>query len=110
MHVVPNSSVTTVSNETLGFSRYLVDIPVAENADLKTVFAVLERVGKDIQQTPEIAKDVVEPLEILGLESPTKLPVVKARITTRPRRQWRVGRELNFRIRTRFAESGIELR
>ena len=110
VHVVPNSTVTTVSNETLGFSRYVVDIPIAENADLKTVFSVLDRVGQDIQQNPDVAKDVVEPLEVLGLESPTKLPVVKARITTRPRSQWRVGRELNFRIRTRFAESGIELR
>jgi small-conductance mechanosensitive channel len=36
--------------------------------------------------------------------------VVKAQITTHPRKQWRVGRELNFRIRKRFGEVGIELR
>jgi moderate conductance mechanosensitive channel len=110
VHVVPNSSVTTVSNMTLGFSRYVVDIPIAENADLKSAFAALDRVAKDIESNPELAKDVVEPLEVLGLDSPTKLPVVKARITTKPRRQWDVGREVNFLIRTRFAESGVELR
>ena len=110
VHVVPNSSVTTVSNQTLGFSRYVVDIPLAENADLKTAFAALDRVGKDLQSNPKVAADIVEPLEVLGLESPTKQPVVKARVTTKPRRQWDVGRELNFLIRRRFAEAGVELR
>src|SRR5688500_2484470 len=110
MHVIPNSSITTVSNLTRGFARYVVDVPVSDEADPKTVFATLEEIGMELAEDPRFKSDILQPLEILGLESPTRLPVVKARITTRPRRQWPVGRELNLRIRQRFAERGIELR
>jgi moderate conductance mechanosensitive channel len=110
VHVIPNSSVTSVTNMTRGFSRYVVDVPVSEKADPKVVFATLEEIGRELVEDPRLKSDVLEPLEILGLESPTRAPLVKARITTRPRRQWTVGRELNLRIRQRFGEKGIELR
>ena len=110
MHVIPNSAITTVSNLTRGFSRYVVDVPVSDKADPRAVFATLEEIGKELAEDPRFKSDILQPLEILGLESPTRLPVVKARITTVPRRQWPVGRELNLRIRQRFAEKGIELR
>jgi len=110
LHNIPNSSVTTVSNMTRDFSRYVVDIPITEKADPKQVFDVLEQVRDEMKNEPDLTRDIIEPLEILGLESPTKDPVVKARITTQPRKQWDVGRELNFRIKKRFSEAGIELR
>jgi len=110
VHNIPNSSVTVVSNMTRDYSRYVVDIPVTANADPKQVFGVLQEIGEEMKREPDIARDIVEPLEILGLESPTKEPVVKARITTRPRKQWAVGRALNYRIKKRFADAGIELR
>jgi small conductance mechanosensitive channel len=39
-HIVPNSSVTILSNRTLGFSRYVMDIPLAETADVKAALGV----------------------------------------------------------------------
>ena len=110
VHVIPNSTVTTVTNMTREFSRYMVDVPITEKADPKAVFQALEEIGKEISDDPRLKSDVLGPLEILGLETPTRAPIVKARIKTRPRRQWDVGRELNLRIRQRFAERGIELR
>jgi moderate conductance mechanosensitive channel len=109
-HIVPNSNVTIVSNRTLGFSRYVMDIPLAEASDVKTALDVLQRVGEEIRQDPKISAELLEPLEILGLESPAKAPLIRARVTTRPRRQWQVGRELNLIVRSRFAEAGIDLR
>ena len=110
VHIVPNSSVTIVSNMTRDYSRYVVDIPVGERSDPKQVFGIIEQIGEELSHDPAVSKDILEPLEILGLESPTRMPVVKARITTRPRRQWHVGRELNLRIKERFSEAQIELR
>lgn len=110
VHNIPNSSVTIVSNLTRDFSRYVVQIPITDKADPRQVFGVLQEIGEELEKEPRISKDIIEPLEILGLESPNKEPVVKARIKTRPRRQWAVGRELNLRIRKRFSEQGIELR
>lgn len=110
VHVIPNSSVTIVSNSTRGFSRYVFDIPLSDKADPTAAFRVLRDVDEELRRDPKLGHEILEPLEVLGIEAPTKQPVVKARITTRPRRQWRVGRELNLRIRQRFAEAGIELR
>jgi small conductance mechanosensitive channel len=110
VHNIPNSSVTIVSNMTRDFSRYVVQIPITANADPRQVFGVLHEIGEEMEKEPALSRDILEPLEILGLESPTKEPVVKARIKTRPRRQWAIGRELNLRIKKRFAETGIDLR
>jgi small-conductance mechanosensitive channel len=110
VHTIPNSSVTIVSNMTRGFSRYVVDIPISANVDPRKAFAVLKSVDEELRSDPNLSRDIVEPLEILGLESPAKEPVVKVRITTRPRRQWVVGRRLNLQIRQKFVEAGIELR
>ena len=110
VHVIPNSSVTVLSNATQGSSGYVVEVPLAEKADAEKAIALLKEVGDELAKDSAVAHDIVEPLEILGLEPPVRQPVIKARIRTRPRRQWDVGGELILRIRQRFREAGIELR
>ena len=62
-----------------------------------------------MRKEPEFAFDIIEPLEVLGVDQFTESAVIiKARIKTRPIRQWVVGREFNRRMKKRFDELGIE--
>ena len=56
------------------------------------------------------ADDILAPLEMLGVDQFTDSAVmIKCRIKTEPLKQWRVGREMNRRIKNTFDAKGIEI-
>ncbi|WP_374577227.1 hypothetical protein [Phenylobacterium sp. J367] len=53
---------------------------------------------------------ILRPFEILGVERLADSGVVlRAKVTTTPKEQWRVGREYNRRIKQAFDRAGIEI-
>ncbi len=110
VHIVPNGTVNTVTNKTKGFSRYVFHIGVAYRENVDDVMQTLKDIASTFQQDPEFAPDIVEPFEVLGVdELANSAVVIKCRITTKPRRQWRIGREMNRQIKNTFDERGIEM-
>ena len=64
----------------------------------------------DMRSEPEFGPDILEPLEVLGVDQfADSAVIIKARIKTRPIKQWTVGREFNRRMKKRFDELGIEI-
>jgi small-conductance mechanosensitive channel len=54
--------------------------------------------------------DILEPVEVLGLDQfANSAVIIKARTTTKPIKQWRVGREFNRRLKRKFDEKNIEI-
>ena len=110
VHTVPYSSVDTISNMTKEFSYYLIDMGVAYREDYDEVVGVMREVGADLQQDPEFGPNMLEPLEIMGLNSfGDSAVIVRARLKTRPLTQWATGREYNRRLKAAFDERGIEI-
>jgi small conductance mechanosensitive channel len=110
VHVIPHGSVDRVTNMTKDYSRYVFDVGVAYREDPDEVMKVLREVGEELRGDPEYAADILEPLEILGVDSlADSAVVIKCRIMTRPIQQWRVGREMNRRIKKAFDKHGIEI-
>ncbi|HDP98925.1 MAG TPA: mechanosensitive ion channel family protein, partial [bacterium] len=110
VHFVPNGNIDIVTNMTKGFSRYVFDIGVAYREDVDEVIDVIKQVGTELQNDPEFSADILEPVEILGLDQfANSAIVIKARITTKPIKQWRVGREFNRRLKIAFDQRDIEI-
>lgn len=110
VHIIPFSSVTTVENMTKDYSRYVFDIGVAYREDVDEVIEVLKAIGAEMQEDEEYGTLILEPLEILGLDSfGDSAVVIRARFTTKPIKQWQVGREFNKRMKRKFDELGIEI-
>jgi small conductance mechanosensitive channel len=110
VHVIPNSSIETLMNMTKGYSRYVFDVGVAYREDADEVMGILREIGEEMQNDPAYGKDILEPLEILGVDRfEDSAVVIRARITTKPIRQWAVGREFNRRMKRVFDERGIEI-
>jgi small-conductance mechanosensitive channel len=108
VHLVPNGSVSLVTNMTLDYSRYVIDAQVARKEDPDRVFEALRGIGADLQKDPELGDDILQPIEVLGVDALAAASMtIKARLTTRPMRQFRVGREFNRRMKKRFDELGI---
>jgi len=110
VHIVPNGIVDRVKNMTKGYSYYVFDIGVAYREDVDRVMAVLSEIAAELQADPLYAVDILEPLEMLGVDRfDDSAVVIKCRIKTKPIQQWRVGREMNRRIKKVFDARGIEI-
>lgn len=110
VHFVPNGEIAVVTNMTKGFSRYLFKIGVAYREDVDEVMDVMKEVDEELRNDPDFQNDILQPLEIFGLdEFADSALIIKARTTTKPIKQWRVAREFNRRLKKKFDERNIEI-
>ena len=110
VHYVPNGHIDVVTNMTKDFSRYVFDIGVAYRENVDEVIGVIKKVDEELRNDPDYKDDILEPIEILGLDQfADSAVIVKARTTTVPIKQWRVGREFNRRLKKKFDERNIEI-
>lgn len=110
VHFIPNGEISVVTNMTKGYSRYVFEIGVAYRENVDEVMQVMQEVHETLRQDPAFADDILEPLEMLGLDKfGDSALVIKARTTTQPIKQWRVAREFNRRLKIAFDERGIEI-
>jgi small conductance mechanosensitive channel len=110
VHVVPNGVIDKVKNLTKDYSYYVFDIGVAYRENVDEVMGVLQEIAEDLRRDSRFADDILESLEMLGVDQFRDSAVmIKCRIKTEPLKQWRVGREMNRRIKNTFDAKGIEI-
>jgi moderate conductance mechanosensitive channel len=110
VHTIPFGAITTISNMTKGFSYYLLDVGVPYRTSTDQVIEAMKLVFDDIKRDERFAGDILGELDVLGVDRfAAGATYVRARIMTRPIRQWDVGREYNRRMKLKFDEMGIEL-
>lgn len=110
VHFIRNGKIDVVTNMTKEFSYYVLEIGVAYGTDPDAVFDALRATDAELRADPVFGGDVIEPLEVLGLDRfADSAVVIKARIKTWPSKQWRVGREYNRRLAATFAARNIEI-
>ena len=110
VHVIPNGSITTLSNMIKDFSYSVLDVGVAYKEDTDHVVDVLRDVGANIRADAGFGQHILDELEILGVDDFADSAVtIKIRIKTRPLKQWMIGRELRRRIKKTFDAQGIEI-
>jgi len=110
VHVVPNSSVNAVINYSKDFSRSVIDIGVAYREDVDEVMDIIREVGEGMRNDPEYSKNILEPIEVFALQKfDDSAIVIRARLTSKPLKQWGLKREFNRRIKKIFDQRGIEI-
>lgn len=107
---VPNGAIRRVGNLTQGWSRAVLDVPVAPDADLDRVLAVLAEAAAAMAADPVAGADLLEAPEVVGVEAlgPDGV-VVRLTVRTRPAQQWAVTRELRRRAKLALDGAGIPL-
>ncbi len=110
VHFVPNGEIKVVTNMTKDYSRYVFEIGVAYREDVDQVIEIIKQVDEELRQDGAFKADILEPIEILGLDRfADSAVIIKARTKTLPIRQWAVGREFNRRLKRRFDAMDIEI-
>ncbi len=110
VHFVRNGQIDVVTNMTKEYSRYVFDIGVAYRENVDEVIEVIKEVDEDLRNDDAFKEDILEPIEILGLDKfDDSAVVIKARTKTQPIKQWGVAREFNRRLKRAFDEKNIEI-
>jgi small conductance mechanosensitive channel len=107
---VRNGEVVRVGNMTQSWSRAVLDVPVAYDADIAEISAMMLEVARRLTADEEWAGLLLEEPEVLGIEQLAGDAVVVRLVQkTQPGEQWKVTRELRRRIKERFDAEGVVL-
>jgi len=111
VHMIPNGAIATVTNLTKDYSYAVLHIGVSYRVNVDEAVALLIQVGADLRHDPQFAADLLEDLQVVGIDDFTDIQVrLTLRIKTVPSKQWQVSRELRRRIKKAFDEHGIPMR
>jgi moderate conductance mechanosensitive channel len=110
VHVIPFSSVTTVTNMTRDFGHAVIEAQVSYEDDYDAVVAVLKEIVAEMREEPRWQNEIRDDLEVMGLDKfADSAIIIKARVRVGPFGRWAVLREFNRRMKQRFDEHGIEI-
>lgn len=108
-HIIPFSSVTSVSNAMRGFAFAASTVSVAYPTDLEEAKVAMKEAFDRLMDGPRGAV-ILEPLEMQGVVSFSAAGVaMKVRIKTLPGEQWATARLYSELVKQVFDERGIKL-
>ena len=108
VHFIPNGRIQVASNFTKGFSRAVIDIPVAYDTDLTKVKAVLE--DEMALMETELDSLIIEPGVVMGVDKlDDSSIIVRVLLTTEADSRWSVKRIALERFVNRFRLESIEI-
>lgn len=108
LHIIPNGSITAVTNYNRGKMRALVDIQVSYEEDLDRVMEIMHKVCAEVQT--EYGEKIVEPPTVQGvIQFGERNVVLRAIAYTVANEQWSLERELRRRIHKAFLEEEIRI-
>ncbi|MFI6478969.1 mechanosensitive ion channel family protein [Nonomuraea sp. NPDC050663] len=108
---VRNGTITRVGNESQGWSRAYLDVPVAYDTDLAAVRTLLARVADELWDDGDYReKVIVDKPDVFGVEQMSDSSLVfRISVKTLPAQQAAVARELRLRVKSALDEAGIAL-
>lgn len=109
-HIIPFSSVDTVTNFMRGFSYALIDMGVAYRENVDEVRGAMLDAFEELRANPEFTHAIIDEFEWQGVNAfgPSEV-VLRARIKTLPGKQWGAKRAYNAIVKRIFDERGIEI-
>jgi small-conductance mechanosensitive channel len=110
VHIFPHGVITSVSNKSKEWTAAVFDMGVAYKEDTDKVVEVMKDVASGLRRDPAFSGSITDDIEVFGVDDfADSAVVIKARIKTKPLKQWDVGREYRRRIKKAFDDRGIEI-
>jgi small conductance mechanosensitive channel len=109
VHIIPFSSVTTVTNQTRDFAYALSDLPIGLNEEPDRVSTLLKAIVVEMRAEPRWEDAITSDLEVMGVYAFTDNAwTLRVRIRTTPSQRWTVNREFNRRVKYCFDENAVQ--
>lgn len=109
-HIVPFSSVDTVSNYMREFGYHVGEYGIAYRESIDDAIIVLREAFDELAGDEEHKMNILAPLEVSGVTALADSSVnIRVRIKTTPGTQWSTGRAFNRLVKLHFDAKGIEI-
>lgn len=109
-HVIPFSAVSNVSNFMKDFSFHVEDMGIAYRENVDDAKQAMMDAFAELRGIDDYGKDILADVEWFGVTSfGDSAVVVRARIKTKPGKQWGIGRAYKGILKRIFDERGIEI-
>ena len=107
IHLIPNGTITIVTNHSRGNIRFMVDVDIAYEENVDNAIESIKKVCKEFEKNN---KEVTEPIEVLGINSLNASSVtIRVIGKSKPLSQWKMERELRKLIKVELDKEGIEI-
>jgi small-conductance mechanosensitive channel len=110
VHLIPFSSVSTVTNSNRGLGNAAVSVTVDYEEDTDRVGAMLSEIATAMRGEDVFAKGMLSDLQLWGIDHVDGTTVTLAgQIVCTDSARWAVQREFNRRVKIAFQEQGIRM-
>lgn len=107
---VRNGEILRVGNQSQGWSRIILDLPLAYDADLEKAKLVLEQAAAKLAETPAMKSGLIGKAEVWGLQSLAGEGLVFRLVQqVRPSRKDELSRALRAEVKKALDKAGIAL-
>ena len=105
---VPNGEIKRVGNKSQQWSRVILDVAVAYDADLERASYVIRSAAEATASDPTFGPLITEAPEVWGIEQVEADHVlIRLAVKTVPLEQWRVARALRARLKAALDDAEI---
>ena len=109
-HIVPFSSVDTVSNYMREFGYHVGEYGIAYRESIDEAIVALREAFDELAADDDHKMNILAPLEVAGVTGLGDSSVnIRVRIKTTPGTQWSTGRAFNRLVKLHFDAKGIEI-
>lgn len=109
-HIVPFSSVDTVSNFMREFANHVGEYGIAYREDIDYAIEQLQAAFEELKASEEWGHKLLAPMTVAGVVALADSSVnIRVVIKTTPGDQWGVGRAYNRLVKIYFDKAGIEI-
>jgi small-conductance mechanosensitive channel len=110
VHIIPFSSVTSVTNVNRGLGNAAVSVSVAFDEDTDRVAAELAAIVTDMRSDPTLSAQMLSDFQLWGVDKVDGAAVtIAGQVVCTDSGRWPVQREFNRRMKRRFQELGIRI-
>ena len=110
VHIIPFSSVTSVTNVNRGIGNASVNVCVAYHEDTDRVCEALKETAAGMRNEPDYSAKMLSDLQLWGVDKVDGGGVtIAGQVVCTDSGRWSVQREFNRRMKKRFDELGIEI-
>jgi moderate conductance mechanosensitive channel len=105
---IPNGGILRVGNKSQQWTRVIMDVAVAYDADLPRATYAIRSGAESVAADPDFSSVITDDPEVWGIEQvEADHVVIRLAVKTEPLEQWRVARELRARIKAALDDAGI---
>ena len=107
---VRNGEILRVGNQSQGWSRIILDLPLAYNSDLEKAKKVIEAAAAKLTETPALKTGLIGKAEVWGIQALGGEEIVFRTVQqVRPSKKDAITRALRMEVKKSLDKAGIEL-